>query len=172
MASLIDDLLDTLEKENAEYEKLVALSMSKTPVIVSADLDELMRITDEEQAIVSKINHLDSIRNDCMKQIADVIHMDVSAITLGNLVQIFEKRPVEHEKLASIYDKLKDTIAQMARVNNQNRELIQSSLELIQFDMNVLQSMKSAPETANYSKGAYNTGDMMGTGRGGFDAKQ
>lgn len=172
MASLMDDLLEVLEKENAEYEKLVALSMKKTPVIVSADLDELMRITDEEQVIVGKINHYDKIRNDCMKQIADVIHMDVSELTLSALVQIFEKRPAEHEKLASIYDRLKDTISQMTRVNNQNRELIQNSLELVQYDMNVLQSMKTAPETANYTKGAYNTGDIMGPGKGGFDAKQ
>lgn len=172
MASLMEDLLETLEKENTEYEKLVDLSTKKTPVIISADLEQLKKITDEEQEIVANINRLDKVRVDCMKTIAGVIHMDVDELTLGNLVQIFEKRPEEHKKLASIYDKLKDTISQMARVNNQNRELIQSSLELIQFDMNVLQSMKSAPETANYTKSANSTGDVMGIDRGGFDAKQ
>lgn len=172
MASLMDELLETLEKENAEYEKLVELSMKKTPVIVSADLDQLMQITDEEQLIVSNINHLDKVREDCMRQIAKVIHMDVKDVSLGTLVQIFEKRPEEHKKLASIYDKLKGTIDQMVRVNNQNRELLQSSLELVQFDMNMLQAMKSAPETANYTKSAYNSGDVMGRNRGGFDAKQ
>ena len=35
----MEDLLDTLEKENAEYEKLLALSLKKTPVIVGADLE-------------------------------------------------------------------------------------------------------------------------------------
>ena len=65
----MDELLETLEKENAEYEKLVELSMKKTPVIVGADLEQLMKITDEEQNIVSNINHLDKIREDCMKQI-------------------------------------------------------------------------------------------------------
>ena len=38
--------------------------------------------------------------------------------------------------------------------------------------MNMLQSMKAAPETANYNKGAYNTGDHMGAGGAAFDAKQ
>ena len=172
MAGLMDELLETLEKENAEYEKLVELSMKKTPVIVGADLEQLMKITDEEQNIVSNINHLDKIREDCMKQIAKVIHMDVKDVSLGTLVQIFEKRPEEHKKLAAIYDRLKNTIDQMVRVNNQNRELLQSSLELVQFDMNMLQAMKSAPETANYTKTAYSTGDVMGRNQGGFDAKQ
>ena len=78
----MEDLLDTLEKENAEYEKLLTLSMRKTPVVVSADLEQLQQITDEEQEIVSSINRLDKVRNDCMKQIAGVINKDVNELTL------------------------------------------------------------------------------------------
>ena len=172
MASLMEDLLDTLEKENAEYEKLLTLSMRKTPVIVNADLVELQQITDEEQEIVSSINRLDKVRNDCMKQSAGVINKDVNELTLGMVVDIFKKKPAEHKKLADVYDRLKNNVYQMKRVNEQNRELIKSSLELVQFDMNVLQAMKAAPETANYTKNAYSSGDIIGTGAGTFDAKQ
>ena len=58
------------------------------------------------------------------------------------------------------------------RVNEQNRELILSALDMVQFNMNVLQSMKAAPETANYNRGAYNTGDVIGMNQMSFDAKQ
>lgn len=172
MASLMEDLLNTLEKENEEYERLLALSMKKTPVIVDADLTQLQQITDEEQEIVSRINRLDKVRNDCMKQIAGVINKDVNDLTLGMVVDIFKKRPAEHKKLAEVYDRLKNTVYQMKRTNEQNQELIKSSLELVQFDMNVLQAMKAAPETANYTKNAYSSGDIIGTGAGRFDAKQ
>ena len=47
----MEDLLNTLEQENAEYEKLLALSLKKTPVIVSANLDELQQITDVIPAV-------------------------------------------------------------------------------------------------------------------------
>ena len=172
MASLMEDLLNTLEKENTEYEKLLELSLKKTPVIVNADLVELQQITDEEQEIVSSINRLDKVRNDCMKQIAGVINKDVNELTLGMVVDIFKKKPAEHKKLADVYDRLKNNVYQMKRVNEQNRELIKSSLELVQFDMNVLQAMKAAPETANYTKNAYSSGDIIGTGACTFDAKQ
>jgi hypothetical protein len=43
---------------------------------------------------------------------------------------------------------------------------------MVQFNMSVLQSMSKAPETANYDKNAYNTGDVIGTGSKAFDAKQ
>ena len=52
MASLMETLIDVLDKESAEYEKLLELTMKKTPVIVSENLDELAKITDEEQIIV------------------------------------------------------------------------------------------------------------------------
>ena len=43
--------------------------------------------------------------------------------------------------------------------------------EAVEFDMNMLQSMKAAPETANYNRGAYSAGTHMGVD-GRFDAKQ
>ena len=88
------------------------------------------------------------------------------------VVDIFKKRPAEYKKLADVYDRLKNNVYQMKRINEQNRELIKSSLELVQFDLNVLQAMKAAPETANYTKNAYSSGDIIGTGAGSFDAKQ
>ena len=38
--------------------------------------------------------------------------------------------------------------------------------------MNLIQSMKAAPETANYNRGACSTGDIIGIERKSFDAKQ
>ena len=57
-------------------------------------------------------------------------------------------------------------------MNNHNKDLIQRSLEMVQYNMNVVKSMKTAPETANYNRSAYNAGSMMGSAQKGFDAKQ
>ena len=43
---------------------------------------------------------------------------------------------------------------------------------MVEFEMNLLQASKAAPETANYNRGAYNAGDTMGVIDHGFDAKQ
>ena len=60
----------------------------------------------------------------------------------------------------------------MQAVNERNRDLIQHSLELVEFDMNLLQSMRTAPQTANYNREAYSAGTAMGVVQHGFDAKQ
>ncbi len=172
MASLMEVLIDVLEKESQEYEKLLALSMKKTPVIVSEDLEQLAKITDEEQIIVSRINHLDHQRNEAVNDIANVLNKDVEKLKIVDLIKMLAARPEEQEKLAIVFDKLQDNVRSVKRINEQNRELIQEALELVQFNMNVLQAMNKAPETANYNKGAYNTGDMIGSSYKAFDAKQ
>ncbi len=168
----MEELILNLEREQEAYEKLLNLSMQKTPVIVSADLESLQKITDDEQELVIQINTLDRKRDENMKDIANVINKDVNSMKLSDLIDMLGARPVEQNRLASIYDKLHDTILQMKVVNEQNRQLIESSLEMVQFDLNVLQAYKSAPQSANYNSNAYSAGTYVGGNNGAFDAKQ
>ena len=168
----METLIQVLDEESQEYEKLLGLSMKKTPVLVSGDLDELAKITDEEQIVVSKINRLEQRRQETFTDVANVINKDVKTLMLGDLVEMLSSRPVEQQKLAKVHDRLRNVVREVKRVNEQNRELIENALEMVEFDMNMLQAMKAAPETANYNRGAYNTGAQIGLNMGGFDAKQ
>lgn len=172
MASLMENLISVLEAEGTAYEELLELSMRKTPVIIGGDLEGLQKITDEEQIIVARINHLDVKREEVTKDIANVLNKDVTKLKLADIIQMLSRRPVEQNRLAAAHDKLKEVVGQIKKINEQNRDLIQRSLEMVEFDLNLIQSMKSAPQTANYTRGAYSSGYVMGNNRGGFDAKQ
>lgn len=172
MASLMDTLIDTLQKENMEYQELIALSTKKTPIIIKGDLDGLAKITDEEQVVVARIQKLEKFRMQTMDDIANVTNHKTEELKLPDLIKMMENRPEEKGKLQTLHDDLKQTLHNMARVNEQNRELLKSSLEMVEFEMNLLQSMKRAPETADYNKSAYSTGNIMGSGTKRFDAKQ
>ena len=172
MASLMENLINVLEEEAKAYEELLELSMKKTSIIIDGDLERLQKITDEEQIIVAKINRLDAKREDVTKDIANVLNKDVTKLKLADIIHLLSQRPVEQKLLAAAHDKLKEVVGQMTRINEQNRDLIQRSLEMVEFDLNLIQSMKSAPQTANYTKGAYSSGAFMGRNSGGFDAKQ
>ena len=172
MASLMENLIEVLDLESQEYEGLLELSMKKTPVIVAGGLEELAKITDEEQIVVGKINRLEQKRQEVFNDIANVINKDVNTLMLVDLVEMLKSRPEEQQKLARVHDRLSTAVHDVRRVNEQNRLLIQNALEMVEFDMNLIQSIKSAPETANYNKGAYNTGIHMGVDGSGFDAKQ
>lgn len=172
MASLIGSLIEVLENIGTEYENLLGLSMKKTPVIIAGDLNQLAVITEDEQRIVSKINKYDSQMQKILKEIADVIDTDVSELDLKVIIGFMGPKPEEQEKLAVVHDKLKSVVTQVARVNDQNGELIKDALEMVQFEMNILQATKTAPETANYDRSAISSGSAIGVAAKGFDAKQ
>ena len=172
MASLMENLVQTLTEECTMYEQLLGLSSRKTAIIVSGDLKALAEITDEEQCVIGKISRLEKQRIVAMQNIASVLNKDVDSLKLTDLIQILEKRPEDQKKLTHCRDRLVNVAGNVRRVNGQNQELLMSSLEMVKFEMNIIQASKSAPQTANYSRYAGTTGDVIGYTSGGFDAKQ
>ena len=172
MASLIEELMITLESQIKEYEKLLELSKKKTPVIVQGDMEQLRLITDEEQSVMDVIASLDSKRIEVTKDIANVINKDVESLKLSVLIEILNKQPEEQKRLADIKDRLKTVVDSVKMINDQNKELITHALEMVEFDLNLIKSMRQAPETNNYGRGAVNDGSILGGTVGGFDAKQ
>ncbi|MCI9073128.1 MAG: flagellar protein FlgN [Lachnospiraceae bacterium] len=168
----MENLIAVLQQECAEYNGLLELSGRKTPIIVAGDLDQLQKITDEEQEWVGRIAHLEKKRSEITADIADVLNKDVKTMKLRDLVQMLSARPAEQKQLSEACDVLREAVDQVQAVNERNRDLIQHSLELVEFDMNLLQSMRTAPQTANYNREAYNAGAAMGIANPGFDAKQ
>ncbi len=172
MASLMENLIEVLDQESSEYENLLGLSRRKTPVIVAGNTEELAKITDEEQIVVNKISRLEQKRQEVFIDIANVINKDVTTLMLTDLIEMLAQRPEEQQKLARVHDRLRSAVREVKQVNGQNKILIENALEMVEFDMNMLQAMKAAPETANYDKGACNVGSHMGMDGRGFDAKQ
>ncbi len=168
----MENLIAVLQQECEEYNGLLELSGRKTPVIVAGDLDQLQKITDEEQEWVGRIAHLEKKRAEITADIADVLNKDVKTMKLRDLVQMLSARPAEQRQLSEACDGLREAVDQVQAVNERNRDLIQHSLELVEFDMNILQSMRTAPQTANYNREAYSAGAAMGIASPGFDAKQ
>ena len=171
MASLMENIIRILNEENDEYTTLAALSTEKTPIIIKGDLDALNAITGKEQEVVARIQKLEKERIQATEDIANVTNRSTEELKLADLIAMMKGRP-EQKALEAVHDKLKITMANMTRVNEQNRELLKNSLEMVQFEMNLLQSLKTAPETADYNSSAYANGTIMGSGTKRFDAKQ
>ena len=170
MASLIDNLITVLQSENDEYRALLELSLDKTGIIVKGDPDALTAIVEKEQVIVERINALEKKRTEATKDIAIVLNRDPKTLTLGKLTELLAGQKRECDALKDIHDKLSATMSSMVKVNEHNKVLLQESIDMIQFEMNLIQSMKQGPSTANYAGSEYadNAYGMSGS----FDAKQ
>lgn len=170
MASLMDNLVEVLEEENTQYEKLVELSKEKKQAIIKADIHTLEEIAEREQEISSLLRNLDIRRDEVLKDMSDVLGKDFKEMTITRLIGYLDQQPKEQERLSEIRAKILDTGNQMQEWNKRNEKLLNQALEMVEFDLTLFKSMRQAPETANYNKDACNTGDLLGNS--GFDAKQ
>lgn len=170
MASLMDNLVEVLEEENTCYEKLVSLSKDKKQAIIQADIVTLEAITGREQDISSELRNLDIRRDAVLKDMADVLGKDMEEMTITRLIGYLDQQKEEQARLSRIRAKLLSTGNEMREWNLRNQALLKQALEMVEFDLTLFKSMRQAPETANYDKNAYNTGDLLGSS--GFDAKQ
>lgn len=170
MASLMEELIDVLEKEEAQYKDLIELGGQKREAVIKADIKTLEQITAIEGDVASALQNIAKKRTRVLNDMATVLGKEPKDITITKLIGYLENQPQEQQKLSELKERLLDTGGKMRAINEQNEVLLKQALEMVEFDLTLLKSMRQAPETANYNRRAYNTGDLLGGG--GFDAKQ
>ena len=171
MAGLIDELVDTVQKENDIYKKLIPIAEEKTRVIIKNDLDALQKITEQEQLTIEKINALEKKREEVIVNIGTVLSRDPGKLNMKAIIRLLEKQPKEQKRLSAIHDELAETLGRLVTINDRNKELINQSLEMIEFNMNLIQSTRMAPGVNNYTRAAGQS-SMRPAGTGMFDARQ
>lgn len=171
MASLVEELITTLMQEYKVYQELLPIEEEKTNVIVRNDLQALQQITDQEQNVVDKINFLERKREEILVNIGTVINRDPKTLHIQTMIELLEKQPKEQTQLSEVHDNLKKIIHKLMEKNRHNNSLIQQSLEMIEFNMNFIQSTRMLPGNNGYNKGAsqYDASAMQS---GMFDTKQ
>ncbi len=170
MASLMDNFMDVLNQEEEHYRKLAALSHEKTDVLIRADIDRLQEITEAEQLETDVLHNLDLQRESILKDMSVVLRKSKEELTIEKMIELLEKQPDEQQRLIDLRVRLRSTMDDMIKANEQNKMLLKTAMEMVEFDMTLFRSLRQAPETANYDRHAVNTGDLLGSS--GFDAKQ
>ncbi len=170
MASLMEELLLTMDGETEQYEKLISLNGEKKDSIIHKKLDVLEAITVQEQAIADSLLELEKKRGSLLRSIASVMGHDGEEITVSWMIDNLTGQPVEQKQLLTAKGKLIKAADDMRVLNFQNQNLLRQALEMVEFDITLIKSMKQAPQTSNYGRDAETTGELLG--KSGFDAKQ
>ena len=170
MASLMDDLALVLESEVEQYKKLVALSEAMRDALVISDVSAVEQITADQESVANDLQALEGQRVRIMNDMALVLNRKPEEFKVSALEESIGHQPQLQERLRNVRMELTKTMEELKRRNQSNQALLRQSMELLEFDLNLFRSMRQAPETANYNKSAYNTGDLLGSR--GFDAKQ
>ena len=170
MASLVEELINVLAEEESIYKKLTEYGEKKRQIIIDADIPELEKLTDLEQQASDELLTKSNKQIALLGDIATVLGKTDEKMTVTRLIGYLDKQPDIQSKLTETRDSLLDTADQMQKINDLNSQLLAQAIEMTEFDITLFKSMRQAPETANYNKNAYNTGDLLGSSA--FDAKQ
>ena len=151
MASLIEELIKVLGDEEKIYAEIIPLAEKKTRIIVNNDLQSLTGITEEEQLLVGKISKLEKKRREVIRNIGIVMNKKESELNFITIIELLKGQEKEQEELKKLHDRLKSTIELLSVLNERNQMLIKQSLEMIDFDINLLQSLRNSPGAGQYN---------------------
>ncbi len=171
MASLMENLISTLNDEEKLYSDLLPVADQKAHAIVKNNLDDLQEINEKEQMIINRIASLEQKRQETVDNIAIVMNRKAEDLKLQAIIDMLQKQPAQQKELREVHDRLKKTVKRLQEVNAQNKHLIEDSLEMIEFNMNYIRSTRMSSGSSNYSKHA-STMDAPVYETGAFDAKQ
>ena len=170
MASLAEELYSVMCEEKKGYDELYDLSQKKRKAIVKRNLQELQDINTQEETITSRLKNLENRRIKNLTDMSVVMGHDDEILTVTQVIDLLDNQPEEQKHLKDAKRELVNSATRMHQLNEQIQVLLNQALEMTEFDLNLFENMKKAPETANYDKHAYNTGEVLPSG--GFDLKQ
>ena len=171
MASLMQELITTLDSEEKLYRELIPVEQEKTRAIIANDLEALQEITVGERELVDKTSALEGKREQLAKEIATVLGKNPKNFTLEMIVQALKKQPDDQKKLQDIHDRLRKTVKRLQGINEQNKELLKEAMDMVEFNMNVIRSTRMSSGSSNYTNAASEVAGMAPQ-HGMFDAKQ
>ena len=197
MASLMEELIQTLDAEEKCYSQLIPIEEEKTRAIIANDLEALQDITVREHDLVDETSALENKRERVAIDIATVLGRDPKTITLEQIASVLKNQPADQKKLQEVHDRLRRTVSRLQELNNQNKQLLKEAIsgekvvlienefgqigidggflkeaiDMVEYNMNVIRSTRMSSGSSNYSSDASEVAGMAPQ-HGMFDAKQ
>lgn len=139
----VEQLVLVLTKEYEIYTEITQLAELKKKVIMDSKLKELEEITKKEQAFTLSLIKLENLRSKTVDQLLSLYNL-VEVNNVSDLLQYM----AEDERLAvsNMKSKILNEVQVIEQKNNQNRALLEQSLEFIDFNMDVLTTLDDSNE--------------------------
>lgn len=143
MSKCIEQLKDTLIKENELYTQVLKLGEKKTEVVVSRNIKELDNITKKEQQYIMNMGTFEKIRRSIFSNIAEELNIKKPE-SISELILSLEEDT--GNEIDNLRNDLLETIDKIKKKNEDNEKLINQSLEYVNFN---LELMTDSPEERN-----------------------
>lgn len=131
----VNAVIDILKNEHSYYKDMLELSKSKKKIIVEGKVAELDKIVKLEQNMIFNIGQLERKREEEVAKLCDALELKVAQITISELSKLLQ--PELKKGLEDIQNKLQEVFSELKAVNDINGQLIEQSIEYIDYSINL-----------------------------------
>ncbi|MCL2189353.1 MAG: flagellar protein FlgN [Defluviitaleaceae bacterium] len=143
---MINQLIDVLNEQHTRCEELHGLALEKKDVIVQNNIDELQKITNLENMVISQNNRLERQRVSLTNDIAEVLGRRGQLNDLASVIEAMEGQP-QQDDLREIGVKLRGILTKLKEANDLNQVLIENALDYVDYSLNVIRTSAQAELT-------------------------
>lgn len=147
MEGLLTKLIEVLERENGIYKDILDISRHKTEIIVEGKVTELDRMTGIEQKMVFNVGQLEKQREELLREMAQFMDIGVEEINMDHVID--EADGHLKDRFSKIREEISATLKELKEVNDLNSQLIEKSLEYIDFFIDLITDNSSGTIYSN-----------------------
>ena len=170
MAGIIYELIEVLEEQSECYEGLNTLAKYKEQAIVDKQIELLEKVTTTEEEFMGRLTNLDKKRETFMKDISLVLGMNFKEVTITTIASKMQNQEDVYSRLINIRDSIKEELDALKKQSELNKELINQSLEFVDFMVNAIGGINDGVIATNYEKNGNN--EVASARISTFDYKQ
>lgn len=159
------DKLITLLSELSELCKgLLELSKQKREFLIAGEAQKLEAVTRQEEVLILRIGKLEVLREKALQEIAAEHNLNIQGLTISQLRQMADEQVAEQIKeFEQVFSSITN---ELVPLNQLNTQLIQQSLNFVNYNINLLAQTQTGPTYA--AKGSSGQGQPA---RNFLDAK-
>jgi flagellar biosynthesis/type III secretory pathway chaperone len=148
LEDLLIGLADVVQQELAVYQGILGKANQKKEALIKNDVNMLDHIVARESGAVKTMQELEERREGLIRAIAKKHGLDEKKVTLADIAALY---PEESDALLTLKSDLSRVLAEIQKVNEANRALLDTHLQYTSFCINLLTGAASTLNTYSYS---------------------
>jgi len=141
---MADNLEELLRAQLSLYNNLLESAGQKKVHLLSNNIEALRRVTVCENGLIGKLQKLEREREKASSDLAGRLHISAANLTLADLISRIDDTSARN-RLDDLRKRLRGAMDSLKTVNEQNRTLINQSLEYLDYTMNLVRSAVAGP---------------------------
>lgn len=131
----LQNLYKVLEKEHELYGSILKLCQDEQKDIISGNIESIDKVTQQKEKLLKNIATLEKYRRAFISRIAQPLKIRPRQLTISKLLQHI---PGQHkDTFQTMEGMLQTRLAMVKEVNETNAELLKTSLDCIEFTLNL-----------------------------------